>query len=286
MFARVASFRQWLQRRWLYSGISVLTIFTIAVGQPQIARAAEWWQILIQAAPSVIQVVKLNNITDAQEASFGAETNQALLSDKVRLYRNSAVTTYVDRIGQRLARNSTRPNIKYTFQVIDDDAINAFATMGGYVYVNTGLMKAADNEAQLAGVIGHEIGHIASRHSIQHIKKAAINQGIGSVTGLDRNQIVQLGVQLAMTLPNSRNDEYEADRSGLTTMIQSGYAPTAMPEFMKKLISGNSAPEFLSSHPAVSERVSNLQRMIPTAYKNRTDGLNASAYKQNLRGFF
>lgn len=286
MFARVASFRQWLQRRWLYSGISVLTIFTIAVGQPQIARAAEWWQILIQAAPSVIQVVKLNNITDAQEASFGAETNQALLSDKVRLYRNSAVTSYVDRIGQRLARNSTRPNIKYTFQVIDDDAINAFATMGGYVYVNTGLMKAADNEAQLAGVIGHEIGHIASRHSIQHIKKAAINQGIGSVTGLDRNQIVQLGVQLAMTLPNSRNDEYEADRSGLTTMIKSGYAPTAMPEFMKKLISGNSAPEFLSSHPAVSERVSNLQRMIPAAYKNRTDGLNASAYKQNLRGFF
>ena len=286
MFARVASFRQWLQRRWLYSGISVLTIFTIAVGQPQIARAAEWWQILIQAAPSVIQVVKLNNITDAQEASFGAETNQALLSDKVRLYRNSAVTTYVDRIGQRLARNSTRPNIKYTFQVVDDDAINAFATMGGYVYVNTGLMKAADNEAQLAGVIGHEIGHIASRHSIQHIKKAAINQGIGSVTGLDRNQIVQLGVQLAMTLPNSRNDEYEADRSGLTTMIRTGYAPTAMPEFMKKLISGNSAPEFLSSHPAVSERVSNLQRMIPAAYKNRTDGLNASAYKQNLRGFF
>ena len=258
----------------------------VTVGQPQIGRAAEWWQILIQAAPTVIEVVKLNNITDAQEASFGAETNQALLSDKVRIYRNSAVTSYVDRIGQRLARNSTRPNIKYTFQVVEDDAINAFATMGGYVYVNTGLMKAADNEAQLAGVIGHEIGHIASRHSIQHIKKAAVNQGIGAVTGLDRNQIVQLGVQLAMTLPNSRNDEYEADRSGLTTMIQTGYAPTAMPEFMKKLISSNSAPEFLSSHPAVSERVSNLQRMIPAAYKNRTDGLNASAYKQNLRSFF
>ena len=286
MFARVASFRQWLQRRWLYSGISVLTIFMVTVGQPQIARAAEWWQILIQAAPAVIQVVKLNNITDAQEASFGAETNQAILGEKVRLFQNSAVTSYVDRIGQRLARNSTRPNIKYTFQVIDDDAINAFATMGGYVYVNTGLMKAADNEAQLAGVIGHEIGHIANRHSLKQIKKAAINQGIGVVSGLDRNQIVQLGVQLAMTLPNSRNDEYEADRSGLTTMIRTGYAPTAMPEFMKKLISGNSAPEFLSSHPAVSERVSNLQRMIPATYKNRTDGLNASAYKQNLRGFF
>lgn len=286
MFARVASFRQWLQRRWLYSGISVLTICMVTVGQPQIGRAAEWWQILIQAAPSVIEIVKLNNITDAQEASFGAETNQALLGDKFRLYRNSAVTSYVDRIGQRLARNSTRSNIKYTFQVIDDDAINAFATMGGYVYVNTGLMKAADNEAQLAGVIGHEIGHIANRHSLKQIKKAALNQGIGAVTGLDRNQIVQLGVQLALTLPNSRNDEYEADRSGLTTMIQSGYAPTAMPEFMKKLSSGNSAPEFLSSHPAVSERVSNLQRMIPAAYKNRTDGLNASAYKQNLRGFF
>jgi beta-barrel assembly-enhancing protease len=282
MFARVASLRQLLRRRWLYSCISALTVGIITVGQPQVGQAADWIQILMQGA----QIIQLSNVSDAQEAGLGADTNRALLSDKVKIYQNQAVTSYVDRIGQRLARNSARPNIKYTFQVVEDDAINAFATMGGYVYVNTGLLKAADNEAQLAGVMGHEIGHITGRHALQHLKDATIAQGISSIAGVDRNQMAQIAAQLVFTLPNSRKDEYDADRRGLATMIQSGYAPTAMPEFMKKLSRGNSAPEFLSSHPAVNERVANLQRMIPAAYKNRTDGLNASSYKQNLRGFF
>jgi beta-barrel assembly-enhancing protease len=282
MFARVASLRQWWQRRWFYSCIGAIVAGSVIVGQPQIGQAAEWWQLLIQGA----QVVQLSNMSDAQEASLGAQTDRALLSEKVRIYQNPAVNSYINQIGQRLARNSARPNIKYTFQVVEDDSINAFATMGGFVYINTGLIKAADNEAQLAGVIGHEIGHIAGRHALQHLKQAALAQGASSLLGVDRDQIVQMGVQLALTLPNSRQDEYDADRRGLTTMIQSGYAPTAMPEFMKKLIRGNSAPEFLSSHPAVSERVTNLNRMIPAAYKNRTDGLNATSYKQNLRSFF
>ncbi len=282
MFARVALLRQWLQRRWFYSCISALTVGMITIGQPQVGQATDWMQILIQGA----QIVQLSNVSDAQEASLGAETNRAILSDKVRLSQNPVVNNYVNQIGQRLARTSARPNIKYTFQVVEDDAINAFATMGGFVYVNTGLVKAADNEAQLAGVIGHEIGHITGRHSLQRIKQSAITQGLSSLAGLDRDTIVQMGVQLALTLPNSRQDEYDADRRGLTNMIQTGYAPMAMPEFMKKLSRGNSAPEFLSSHPAVSERVANLQKMIPAAYKNRTDGLNASTYKQNLRGFF
>jgi beta-barrel assembly-enhancing protease len=282
MFARVASLRQWLQRRWLYSCLGLLTVGVVTVVQPQVGQAAEWWQLLIQGA----QIIQLSNVSDAQEASLGAQTNQSLLNGNIKLYQNQAVTNYVNQIGQRLARNSARPNIKYTFQVVQDDGINAFATMGGYVYVNTGLIKAADNEAQLAGVIGHEIGHITGRHALQHIKQAAITQGASSLLGVDRDQIVQMGVQLALTLPNSRQDEYDADRRGLKTMIQTGYAPTAMPEFMKKLMRANSSPEFMSSHPAVSERVNNLQKMIPTAYLNRTDGLNANAYKQNLPNFF
>jgi beta-barrel assembly-enhancing protease len=282
MFARVASLRQWLQRSWLYFGISISIVGIIVIGQPQIGRAADWIQILMQGA----QIVQLSNMSDAQEISLGAQTNQALLSDKVKVYQNPAANSYIDRIGQKLARNSTRPNIKYIFQVVDDKTINAFATMGGYVYINTGTIAAADNEAQLAGVIGHEIGHIAGRHALQHIKQAALTQGISSIAGVDRDTIVQMGVQLALTLPNSRQDEYDADKRGLTTMIQAGYAPSAMPEFMKKLVSNNSAPEFLSSHPAVTERVTNLQKMIPTAYKNRTDGLNATTYKQNLKSFF
>ena len=282
MFARVASLQKWLRRRWFYSCISALTVGIVTIGQPQIGQAADWLQILMQGA----QIIQLSNVSDAQEASLGADTNRALLSERVRIYQNAAVNSYVDRIGQRLARNSARPNIKYTFQVVEDDNINAFATMGGYVYVNTGLLKAADNEAQLAGVIGHEIGHITGRHALQRLKQATIAQGLSSIAGVDRNELAQIAAQVAFTLPNSRKDEYDADKRGLTTMIQSGYAPTAMPEFMKKLIRGNSAPEFLSSHPAVNERVNRLQQMIPSAYKSRTDGLNAATYKQNLRSFF
>jgi beta-barrel assembly-enhancing protease len=281
MFTRVASLGRLLPRRWLYSGICVLTVGMITVGQTQVSQAAEWWQLLIQGA----QIIQISNMSDGQETSLGQQTNQALLG-QVKISQNQALTNYVDRIGQRLARNSARPNIKYTFQVVEDDNINAFATMGGFVYINTGLMKAADNEAQLAGVIGHEIGHIAGRHSLQHMKQAAIAQGASSLLGVDQDKLVQIGVQVALTLPNSRQDEYDADRRGLTTMIQSGYAPSAMPEFMKKLISGKSAPEFLSSHPAVTERVSNLQRMIPAAYRNRTEGLSTTSYKQSLRNFF
>jgi beta-barrel assembly-enhancing protease len=282
MLTRVASIRQWLQRRWLYPSIAVGTICTVALGQPQVSQAIPWWQLLIQGA----QIVQISNMSDGQEANLGAQINQQLLSGQVKIYRNQAANDYVNRIGQKLARSSARPDIKYTFQVVEDDAINAFATMGGFVYVNTGLLKAADNEAQLAGVIGHEIGHITGRHSIQHMKQAAISQGISSALGVDNNQLVQLGAQIALTLPNSRQDEYDADKRGLNTMIQSGYAPTAMPEFMKKLMRGNSPPEFLSSHPAVPERVANLQRMIPAAYQTRTEGLNVSNYKQQLRSFF
>jgi beta-barrel assembly-enhancing protease len=281
MFARVASLRQWLPQRWFYAGISIFTIGAIAIGQPQMSQSADLLQLLLRGA----QIAQLSNMSDAQEIALGEQTNQAI-SSEVKISRNPAMTNYIDRIGQRLARNSARPNLKYTFQVVEDDNINAFATMGGFVYVNTGLMKAADNEAQLASVIGHEIGHITGRHSIQHIKQAAIAQGVSSLLGVDRDKIVQIGVQVALTLPNSRQDEYDADRRGLTTMIQSGYAPSAMPEFMKKLISGKSSPEFLSSHPAVPERVANLQRMIPAAYRNRTDGLNTTTYKQSLRSFF
>jgi beta-barrel assembly-enhancing protease len=267
--------------RLLYPVLSICMVVSIVIGQPQMSRAVPWWELLIQGA----QYIQLANMSDGQEANMGAQINQEL-SGQVKIYRNQAATNYVDRIGQRLVRTSARPNIKYTFQVVEDDAVNAFATMGGFVYINTGLLKIADNEAQLAGVMGHEIGHIAGRHGLQHMKQAALAQGLSTALGVNNDKLVQLGVQVALTLPNSRQDEYDADRQGLSMIVQSGYAPSAMPEFMKKLMRGNSPPEFLSSHPAVPERVANLQRMIPPAYKKRTEGLSTATYKQYLTSFF
>jgi beta-barrel assembly-enhancing protease len=282
MLTRVASFRQWLQRRWLYLLVSISTISAIALVQPQISQAAPWWQILIQGA----QYVQLASLSDSQEADLGAKINGQLTSGQVKLNNNPSAIAYVNGIGQRLARNSARPNIRYTFQVVQDDGINAFATMGGFVYVNTGLLKAADNEAQLAGVMGHEIGHIAGRHALQQMKQAALAQGLSSLAGVDTNQLAQIGVQVALTLPNSRKDEYDADERGLATIIKAGYAPTGLPEFLKKLARANSSPEFLSSHPGANERVKRLDKAIPAAYRTRTEGLNATTYKQQVQRFF
>lgn len=269
-----------LRRRWLYPVLSVCMAGIVTVVTPQVTQAFPWWQLLIQGA----QIIQLSNVSESQEIQLGSAINQQL-GRQVRISSNRALTDYVNQIGQRLVRTSARPNLKYIFQVVDDDNINAFATMGGYVYVNKGLLKAADNEAQVAGVIGHEIGHITGRHALQHMKQAAIAQGLSVLTGVDQNQLVQIGVELAVNRPRSRQDEYDADRRGLNNLILAGYAPTAMPEFMKKLMSSSSPPEILSTHPAVPERVARLNQMIPAAYKNRTEGLNNIIYKQRMNSF-
>ncbi len=239
---------------------------------------------LLQILPQLIQVVQISSLSDQQEVGLGQQMNQELLNSEFRLYRNSAVTAYVNQVGQRVAASSDRPNIPYTFQVVDDSDINAFATMGGFVYVTSGLLKAADNEAQLAGVLGHEAGHIGARHLVERIKQTAIQRGIATAAGVDQSTAVGLGVELAVNLPNSRQAEFEADQRGLKSMSRAGYAPVAMVSFMEKLLRRSSgAPEFLSSHPNTADRIKVLQRNIDPVRGKSGEGLNASAYKAKVR---
>ncbi|MEO1467244.1 MAG: M48 family metallopeptidase, partial [Cyanobacteria bacterium J06633_1] len=180
-------------------------------------------------------------------------------------------------------KTSQRPNIPYTFQVVNDNSINAFATMGGYVYINKGLIAAADNEAELASVIGHEIGHIAGRHGIEQMRDRALAQGLLSAAGLDRSSAVQIGVELAVSRPNGRADELEADRFGLVNMTRANYAPAGILGFMQKLLQrGGSTPSFLSTHPATSERITNLKQQIDPVNANRGDGLDSRAYRRRI----
>jgi beta-barrel assembly-enhancing protease len=260
--------------------IASMTAGIVLLSTPLASRAIPWFELLIRG----VEIMQISNISDAQEMQLGASINQQV-AQSVRISTNRELTEYVNRIGQQLARTSARPNINYTFQVVEDNNINAFATMGGYVYINTGTMKAADNEAQLASVIGHEIGHITGKHGVQNLKQKAISQGISAIAGVDRDRVVQIGVELALNRPRSRKDEYDADNRGLNNIIKSGYAPSAMPEFMKKLISSNSPPEILSTHPGASERAARLTQNIPVNYRTRTQGLDSNSYKQKLQGF-
>jgi predicted Zn-dependent protease len=268
------------RHRLLYPLLSVFLAVTLIVGTPQVSQARSWLDLILNG----IQVIQLSNISARQEVQIGQQINQQLVSREIRLYRNSTINRYINEIGQRLAQESQRPDIPYTFQVVDDKGINAFATMGGFVYVNTGLIAAADNEAQLASVMAHEIGHIAGRHSIQQMRQMAIARGVASAAGLDRSTAVGIGVELALRRPNSRQDEFEADQMGLQYLTQAGYAPSAMVAFMEKLLrSGGSVPSFLSTHPATGDRIKALDQAIEATEANVGDGLNNNAYKNKIR---
>ncbi|PPS44250.1 M48 family metallopeptidase [Chroococcidiopsis sp. TS-821] len=269
------------RRRLIYPLLSLFIVLALSLGTPAISQAFSIFDLLIRG----VQIIQLSNISDSQEVQLGRQINQQLVSREVRLYRNSDINRYINQIGQRLVPASDRSGIPYTFQVVDDRGINAFATMGGFVYVNTGLIRLADNEAQLASVLAHEIGHIASRHAIQQMRQTAIASGVASVAGLDRNRAVQIGVDLALRRPNSREDEFEADRRGLANSIRAGYAPSATIAFMEKLLqqNGRSIPTFLSTHPATGERITRLRNAIDSQTANVGDGLDTAAYRARIR---
>lgn len=268
------------RRRLLYPLLSLVLTLSLVVGTSQIARAIPWFDLIFQG----VQVIQLSNISDRQEVQIGKQINRQLVSEEIRLYRNPEIIRYVNEIGQRLERQSKRPDIPYTFQVVDDKGINAFATMGGFVYINKGLIATADNEAQLASVMSHEIGHIAGRHAIQQMRQAAIARGLTTAAGLNSNILANIGVDLALRRPNSRKDELEADQLGLETLKQAGYAPSATIAFMEKLLKkGDSIPTFLSTHPATSDRIEALRQAIPSTQANRGEGLDSNAYKDRIR---
>ncbi|MEB3336369.1 MAG: M48 family metallopeptidase [Leptolyngbyaceae bacterium] len=274
------------QRPWFYPLLSCAIAFSLFLGTALPTQAISWSD-LFRVVPQVVQFVQLSNLSDRQEVEIGQQINNQLLGSEFKLYRNPAVNEYVNQIGQRLAAKSDRPTLPYKFQIVEDKAVNAFATMGGFVYVTTGLMQTADNEAQLASVIGHEIGHIGGRHLVTQMRETAIQRGIATATGLDRSTAVGIGVELALNRPNSRQAELDADQRGLQNLRKAGYAPSAMIAFMEKLLKNSSnTPGFLnilSTHPATAERISALKGKIDPARANIGDGLSSSTYRVRLK---
>ena len=217
------------------------------------ASAISWGQLLFNG----VQLLQLSNISTEQKVALGRDIHQQVRSN-YRLGTNA----YVSRVGQRLAKASDCSDTPFKFYVVQNSSINAFATTGGYVYVHTGLLKAVDNEDQLAGVLGHEIAHICNDDVINKLRQAQLAQGAASLAGLDRSTVASVAYKLAVDLPNSRDAEFNADDRGLQYMQRAGYNPNAMPAFLSKLVNQRSTPTFLSDHPGARERISVLQRKI------------------------
>jgi predicted Zn-dependent protease len=265
-----------------YPLISLFVALGLIGGNPTLSSAFNWRDLIIPG----IQVIQLTSLSDKQEVELGKQINNEILN-QVELYNDSEINNYVQQIGQRLVPSSDRPNLPYTFQVVRDDSINAFATAGGFVYVNTGLLKAADNEAQVAGVIAHEIAHITNKHALKQMRQRIIAGGVADAAGVDNNVLVAVGVEVGLNLPKSRRDEYEADQDGLATIVRSGYAPSGMVGFFQKLLSagGNSMPTILRTHPHTEDRIANLEQLLQQAQinPNTGNGLSSEQYKANIR---
>lgn len=228
-----------------------------------------------------------DEIQMGSEAAKTVEKQQAILQDK-------SVTDYVNKVGQKLAHSCKRNQLKYSFKVVNVSEINAFALPGGFVYVNRGLLNAADNESELAGVLGHEIGHVVARHSVHQMKKAMMtNLGLGALGMLMGNKsglaamMTKMGAQLganAAMMKFSRDDERQADQLGLQNLYAAGYNPDGMLTFFEKLEKQNKANPstlqlFFSTHPNPAERVENVSRQMKELPKRSNAVVTSNDFK-------
>jgi Zn-dependent protease with chaperone function len=238
------------------------------------------------------------NMFSAQEELQAGQQSAAQVAKQLPVLPDSdPVTIYVQRLGQQLAAHAPGERWTYTFHVVNQKEINAFALPGGPVFVNLGTIQAADNEAQLAGVMAHEISHVVQRHGTRAASKQMAAQLplaiLGGVMGQGAlSQMAQMGLGFGIGsyfLKNSRTAESEADLLGTDIMYDTGFNPRAMADFFNKLQSegGARGPQFFSDHPdpgnraqAVAKEVATLPRK--TSY--RSDSAEFRDVKQRVAG--
>lgn len=234
--------------------------------------------IFLTAAAPVVQAQEpikpgFNLFSKEQDIALGQEA-AAEIEKEVQVVDDRELTKYVNDIGQRLAAASQDPDYPFTFKVVADPNINAFALPGGPIYVNSGLIAQADNEAQLAGVIGHEIGHVVLRHSTNQASKSSLFQlpALLAAGALDKQggmlaALGQVGLGLGLNsvlLRYSRKAETQSDIVGARMMHGVGYDPIQAAMFFQKLeeAGGARGPEFLSSHPNPGNRSERIREEI------------------------
>jgi metalloendopeptidase OMA1, mitochondrial len=207
-------------------------------------------------------------LPESQDAQMGLEAYQQILSES-DVSNDPQLSSRVQEVGRRIAAASPHPEWDWQFTLIENDEPNAFALPGGKVGVNTGLFQVAQNDDQLAAVIGHEVAHAVARHGAERMSQQVLMQAGLAGLGLATNQayagIAAQAATLAVILPYSRTQESEADHIGLIYMAEAGYDPREAIELWKNFESfgGERPPEFLSTHPAPGSRIENLQSLMP-----------------------
>lgn len=235
-------------------------------------------------------------MSEAQEIELGRQSD-AEIRKTMGLYDDPELQRYVQQIGLKLAASSERPHLPWSFAVVDSPAINAFAVPGGFIYLTRGILPFLDDEAELAGVLGHEIGHVTARHTVaQYSRQTAAGVGLG-VLGIfipavgQAAPIAEVGLG-ALFLKYGRDDEREADRLGVAYNARNGWDPAGVGGMLTTLARLEEAsgerrgvPNWLSTHPAPADRVQEIQVMVAEAKKTSSaSATNEQAFLRQIDG--
>jgi predicted Zn-dependent protease len=234
-------------------------------------------------------------VSEAQEIQMGQQADAAVVAS-IGLYPDPVWQRYIQQFGARLAATSERPTLPWTFRVVDDPAVNAFAIPGGFIYVTRGLLAHMTSEAELASVVGHEIGHVTARHTVAEMSKQQLI-GLGLAVGsMASSQVAKyagtanqaLGI---LYLKFSRDDESQADQLGLRYMRRASYDPRQMPEVFRMLErlsaaeGGARLPTWLETHPSPANRVAAINQQIAALPQDFSGtSVNRDAYQRLLDG--
>lgn len=226
------------------------------------------------------------------EITFGREVASKVLG-KFPALKDDALNSYVNKVGKTLAQNSNRTELNYHFVVLDSDIINAFAAPGGYIFITKGALDQAKDEAELAGILGHEIGHIEKRHYVKRVgirsQKGNADEGLNAILstgGLSAAQAFNEAVNQTMEILfekglQSKKDEYEADEVSVWLLANTGYDPTALKRYFERVKTIHTpATEILEeTHPPMEDRIAKLNTIIE---QNGLSGLQQAKLQERF----
>jgi predicted Zn-dependent protease len=275
------------------TAIVLMLAFSAGVAMPAQAQLGGLSGRLKQAQDAKAKVDKIADLkmSDADERKLGEEVSAKLRQD-FGVYQDKDVTRYVSLVGNVLAQSSSRPRLDWQFIVLDTDGVNAFASPGGIVHITRGALGLIKNEAELAGVLGHEITHVTAKHTVSAIQKNRVisltAKEVGGSGGLAQSvlsKLAQAAYKNIISNAFDRDDEVESDRIGIGLASKAGYAPGALADVLKRLEERNKnqqqANGMFASHPLIADRVASMARAV------KDDALAGSAtvasrYKKHI----
>lgn len=231
------------------------------------------------------------NISEKEERDLGDRVSATVRSE-FGVLQDAAVTKYVSLVGNVLAKASSRPDLKWEFIVLDTDGVNAFAAPGGLVHITRGALGLIKNEAELAGVLGHEISHITKKHTVNAIKKSKMTKmgtdEVGSRTNYLATVVADLVYDNVVENAWDRGDEDDADQEGVRLANKAGFNPAGLTSFLQKLMDRNkdvknSKPNGLfATHPETRDRISKVTKQIK-AEKLASTAMGEARYATNVK---